>query len=397
VEQSKLLKVLKLEYTSDIRVVYKAAKRYARDVHPDQNPDKKHLWLEFEIAYNVIKRLSDTGLSFDNYSEALASTPGGKKTSSGQPGNTSNKAKQSEDSQKSQQRRSQSPPEKPKPGANISIRIKARFDQIVYGSTLNVKIPATSAKSDPSIQRVTIEVTPTPIWTNKDGSISQKSLNAVFNKKVVVNGYGEKGSDGGSPGDLIVSFDIDTSESQAIREVISVHFGMKNQFTDYSRSRANYEANSEPQREEPVQYRNPKKSSKKDRIAKLIGVVILTSWLVNYISGNIDKNNSWDASFEICSAAEFINADILWDRFYNYQDPYKAAIYFQYFTKDVDTADYIATISTELLRIQDSDYLGIRSYAQYLISSVEQNDLSVVKAMKRLKSECGQRDFPWSE
>jgi hypothetical protein len=172
---------------------------------------------------------------------------------------------------------------------------------------------------------------------------------------------------------------------------------MKNQYTDFSRTRANYEVNSEPQREEPVSNRNPKKSSKKDRIAKFIGVIILASWLVNYISNNIDKNNSWDASFEICSAAEFINADILWDRFYNYQDPYKAAIYFQYFTKDIDTAYYIATISTELLRIQDSNYLGIRSYAQYLINSVEQNDLSVIKAMKRLKSECGQRDFPWSE
>ena len=58
-DQTKLLKVLKLEYTSDIRVVYKAAKRYAREVHPDQNPDKKPQWLEFEIAYNVIKKLSD--------------------------------------------------------------------------------------------------------------------------------------------------------------------------------------------------------------------------------------------------------------------------------------------------------------------------------------------------
>jgi hypothetical protein len=397
VEQSKLLKVLKLEYTSDIRVVYKAAKRYARDVHPDQNPDKKHLWLEFEIAYNVIKRLSDTGLSFDNYSEALDNTPGGKKTSSRQPGKTSNKAKQNEDSQKSQQKRSQSTSEKPKPGADISIRIKARFDQIVYGCTLDVKIPAPSANKDPSIQRVTIEVTPTPIWTNKDGSISQKSLNAVFNKKVLVYGYGEKGSDGGSSGDLIVSFDIDTSESQAIREVISVHFGMKNQFTDYSRSRADYEANSEPQKEEPVQYRNPKKSSKKDRIAKLIGVIVLASWLVNYISGNVDKNNSMDATFAICSSAESINADILWSKFYNYENPYTAAIYFKYFSKDIDTIDNISTIESELLRIKDDDYLGIRSYAQELINAIEQNDVSVVRAMNKLKAECGARDSFWSD
>jgi len=128
VEQSKLLKVLKLEYTSDIRVVYKAAKRYARDVHPDQNPDKKHLWLEFEIAYNVIKRLSDLGLTFDQYSETLEKTPGGKKTNSGNSGNTSNRAKQSDEPQKSQQTHSQSSSNNPKRGADINIRVKATFD-----------------------------------------------------------------------------------------------------------------------------------------------------------------------------------------------------------------------------------------------------------------------------
>lgn len=396
-EQSKLLKVLKLEYTSDIRVVYKAAKRYARDVHPDQNPDKKHLWLEFEIAYNVIKRLNDSGLTFNQYSETLEKTPGARKTNNGNPGNTSNRAKQSDEPQKSQQTRSQNSPKNSKRGADISIRVQATFDKIVYGGTLGINIPDVSAKKVSADQKINIVVTPTPIWTNKDGSISQRSLNGVFNKKVVVNGYGERGSYGGSPGNLIVSFDIDTSESQAIRQVISEYFGIKNQNTDFSRPKFKYEANAEPQQEEPETFFNSKKTSKKDRIAKLIGVLILAIWLINYISGNIDKNNSSDASFKICSAAEFINADILWDRFYNYEDPYKAAIYFKYFSKDIDTVDYIDTISSELLRIKDSNYLALRTYAQELINAIEKNDVSIEEAINNLKVECGERDTFWSD
>lgn len=396
-EQSKLLKVLKLEYTSDIRVVYKAAKRYARDVHPDQNPDKKHLWLEFEIAYNVIKRLNDSGLTFDQYSETLEKTPGGRKTNNGNPGNTSNRAKQSDEPQKSQQTRSQNSPKNSKRGADISIRVQATFDKIVYGGTLGINIPDGSAKKVSADQKINIVVTPTPIWTNKDGSMSQRSLNGVFNKKVVVNGYGERGIYGGSPGNLIVSFDIDTSESQAIREVISEYFGVKNQYTDFSRPKFKSEANSEPQKKGPETFLNPKKTSKKDRIAKLVGVLILSAWLINYVSNNIDENNSWDASFEICSSAASINYEVIWNKFYDYEEPYAAAFYYDYFSKDFDAADDIETISVELMRIKDSNYLGIRSYAQYLIKTVEQNDLSVVKAMKRLKSECIQRDFLWSE
>jgi hypothetical protein len=104
-----------------------------------------------------------------------------------------------------------------------------------------------------------------------------------------------------------------------------------------------------------------------------------------------------DATFAICSSAESINADILWSKFYNYENPYTAAIYFKYFSKDIDTIDDISTIESELLRIKDDDYLGIRSYAQELINAIEQNDISVVRAMNKLKAECGARDSFWSD
>ena len=119
--------------------------------------------------------------------------------------------------------------------------------------------------------------------------------------------------------------------------------------------------------------------------------------LINYVSGNVDKRNSWDASLEICSSAESINNQVLLDKFYYYEDPYAAAFYYDYFTKDIDAADYIATINSELLRIQDSNYLGIRSYAEELMRAIEQNDKTILNSMKMLKSECNRKEFPWSD
>ncbi len=396
-EQSKLLKVLQIEYTSDIRQIYKAAKRYAKDVHPDQNPDKKHLWLEFEIAYDVIKRLSDAGLSFEHYTKTLENTPGRKKQEGGNTSGGTHRSKQNQQSQKSQQKRSQSAPKNPRRGADINIRVAATFDKIVYGCSLSIRIPDDSAKKFSPDQKLTIVVTPTPIWTNKDGSISQRSLNGVFNKKVIVYGGGKKGKDGGIPGDLIVNFEIDTTESQSIREAISEHFNLSNPYANFYRTNTHSTGPSTPLYEEPNSSGNSDKNTPKKKLINLIAISILAFMLINYVSGNVDKRNSWDASFQICFSAESINYQVLREEFYNYESPYAAAFYYDYFSKDIDTVDDIETIEEQLLRIQDSNYLGIRSYAQYLINSIKQDDLSVVKAMNGLRSECGQRDFAWSE
>jgi len=463
-DQNKLLKVLKLEYTSDIRVVYKAAKRYAREVHPDQNPDKKHLWLEFEIAYNVIKKLSDSDLSFDRYTDVLESTPGGKKHQGGNPGNTSTKPKPKPGPQKSQQQQSRPTTEKPIRGADIRTRVKVTFDQIVYGCTLNLKIPAGSAMKDPNLQKVKIVITPTPLWTNKNGSISQKSLNAVFTKKIVVNGYGEKGNHGGLSGNLIITFEVDLTESQSVKDAISEHFGMKNPFYEPNASNDSFNDDFEPRQEESKPNEKPRKpgtgkgkrvrpsvlpkpefppkpywgtpgshtnfssesnskatgdkyqednifntftsgfrksprqsAGMRKAVRNFIILLAIVPLSVNYVSNNVDNNNSWDATFEICSSASSIQADILWDKFYNYESPYKAAIYSKYFSTDIDTVDYMATIDSQALRIQANSYTGIRGYAQELVRAANQNDTSIIKAMENLKSECDRVDLPWSE
>ena len=445
-EQSKLLKILNLEYTSDIRVVYKAAKKYAIKVHPDQDPDKKYLWLEFEIAYNVIRKLSDSGLSFDRYTDLLESTPGGKQQRQGNAGNSANQSKQSQEPRKSQQQRSQRPTEKPARGSDINLRVKVTFDQIVYGCSLDVQIPVGSHMSNPNLQFVKINVTSTPIWTNQDGSISKKSLNAVFNKLIVVKWYGEKGRHGGLSGDLKITFDINVNKSKSIQDAISEHFRLRNEFVASYRFGGRSEDNAEPHREEakpqertrkesPGQSkaRRPSESPKtksqpkpnpafnyknwnydqppsapirentlpNSSFRKGVGnsciffVIFILSTI--YISHNVDKNNSWDASWSICDSANSINASILWDKFYSYKDPYKAAIYFDYFAKD-DNASYdIATIESQLLRIQADSYMQTRSYAEDLVNAVAQNNTSIVNAMKNLKTECARIGQPWNE
>ncbi len=362
-------------------------------MHPDQNPDKIDKWIEFEIAYNIIKKLSDLGLSFDQYSETLENTPGGKKKDSVNSKAKTNKSSRSNESRNSHQNQSHKTSTASMRGADISIRVKASFDQIVYGCSLRVKIPTSSAGKNANNDLLVIIVTPTPIWTNKDGSISQRSLNAVFNKKVTVNGYGENEIYGGIPGNLIIRFEIDTSRSEAIRDVISNHFRTGHQDFYFGQTTVD----SEPPHEDAKTHQKPKSTSTKSKVVKSVVVALIVSLLVNYVSGNVDKRNSWDATFTICSSADSINSDILLNKFYKYENPYRAAIYYDYFSKDIDAVDYVASINEESMRIQHSDYLGIRTFAQNLVSAIGRDDISIVGAMNSLKIECARKNEFWSE
>ena len=244
-EKSKLLKILGIEYTEDIKVVYSAAKKYARKVHPDQNPDKKLQWLEFELAYNVIKRMSDTRKSFNEYDFELSKTPGWERSR-----NKSQNSSQSSSSQGSKSRSSGGPKaqkqkprgEKPRAttkGSDLFHTESVTFDQIVYGCDLFIKRPlGTSAPKDPTAPGlIHVLLTPTPLWTNQDGSISKRSLGEVFKKKVVIYGAGQAGANGGLAGNLIITFDIDIRNNQATRDTISQHFKNRN---SYRNSRSPY-------------------------------------------------------------------------------------------------------------------------------------------------------------
>ena len=57
----------------------------------------------------------------------------------------------------------------------------------------------------------------------------------------------------------------------------------------------------------------------------------------------------------------------------------------------------MATIESQLLRIQADSYMQTRSYAEDLVNAVAQNNTSIVKAMKNLKAECARIGNPWNE
>jgi hypothetical protein len=126
-------------------------------------------------------------------------------------------------------------------------------------------------------------------------------------------------------------------------------------------------------------------------------VLILSVLLTNYVSNNVDTRNSDDASFYICQASNSMHATIFFDKFYNFESPYKAAIYYNYFKEDFDAQDMVAEIGNQYPRIQSAQYSNIKSAGAQLSQAFYQNDNSIVSAMNRMQKACASVGYEWNE
>lgn len=129
----------------------------------------------------------------------------------------------------------------------------------------------------------------------------------------------------------------------------------------------------------------------------IAGTLIIVFWLGNIISNNNDLRNSDDAAFRICSATDSLHATIFFDKFYNYENPYEAAIYYDYFTEDIDATDMVSEIEVQYPRIQAEKYLTLKSIGSQLSLAFSRNDRSIVTAMNKIQKECSNQGYPWSE
>lgn len=220
-----LVVLLDLPPNSEITDVYSKARRYAKSVHSDANPDKHSEWMRFEPAWDVIKKLHTQKRSFDDYIQELENVKW-------KPSNSANKTTDSKERPKSEEetastgRTQQPPPKNPKKGSDIFLHEKIGFDDLVYGCTLILRIPRNSAVFDSKHPSETLEVvvSPTLLSFNKNGSISKSSLDKIFNKKIKVFGAGEKGRDGGRAGDLIIELALDFDNAgKSIYEIVNKH------------------------------------------------------------------------------------------------------------------------------------------------------------------------------
>ena len=107
--------------------------------------------------------------------------------------------------------------------------------------------------------------------------------------------------------------------------------------------------------------------------------------------------NSDDASFRICEASNSLHATIFFDKYYSFDSPYKAAIYYKYFIDDVDARDMVTEIENQYPRIQADRFSNIKSAAASLSQAISQNDNSIISSMNQMQKECAARGYPWNE
>ncbi len=125
--------------------------------------------------------------------------------------------------------------------------------------------------------------------------------------------------------------------------------------------------------------------------------LILAIWFINYASNNVDTRNSEDATFLICEASNSMHATIFFDKYYNFESPYKAAIYDNYFRDDFDAQDMVAEIEDQYPRIQSAKFNNIKSAGEQLSQAVFQNDNSIESAMNQMQKACASSGNAWNE
>ena len=133
------------------------------------------------------------------------------------------------------------------------------------------------------------------------------------------------------------------------------------------------------------------------KIRNTVVVLILSILFINYVSNNVDTRNSEDATFRICEASNSLHATIFFDKYYNFESPYKAAIYYNYFKEDIDAQDMVAEIGVQYPRIQSAKFSNIKSAGEQLSQAFSQNDNSIVGAMNRMQKACSSTGNAWNE
>jgi len=214
VDRIRFFKLLKIEETDDIQIIYRAARRLAYKIHPDANSTSTKQWGEFEPFWDAIRNQRkdrNRTFVFPNIESDtnFASNAQGKREGS-RPRE----------------------PKSTKRGQDIHVMTKIKFDQIVSGCQKRIRIPEESSKFIPGqgIQYLLYEVTPTPLWLTQSGSVDDRARNAVFNKKVVIEGAGRAGINGGKSGNLKISFNVDVTGARAGQDLIEEYFNKKLQF-----------------------------------------------------------------------------------------------------------------------------------------------------------------------
>ena len=380
--------------------VRKAFKAFARTDHPDVNPNSAR-GEEFSRASSLFSLMNQGKLY---------------------PGSQSIESAEEEDvfadvtAQKEKIKKEAEPVYKPVDGKNITIERTIDADLAENGGKLSIPIVGTALLASKLVREKSIEI-----------EIKPKSWGR---HQIVLSGKGRPGLFGGKSGNLIISIKSEplkapirpqptpqptprpnsskkrnretSKDSEKLVKLTKIRpsvlpkpeFPPKPYPTQIKVDKNNIEGRS--QEGESVPNNEKAKKSWKSLRYTIVSLIFLF-YLGNIISNNTDLRNSDDATFQICDATNSLHASIFFDKFYNYENPYKAAIYFNYFTEDIDASDEVSEIDVQYPRIQAEKFANIKAISEELSYAFSLNDNSIIPAMNQMKDECAAQGYPWNE
>lgn len=330
--------------------VKKAYRSFAKTDHPDRNPN------------------SDNKEKFTRVSTLIGLMNKGQLSADSQP----EESIQEEDpfadikAQKEKIKTVSNPIYEPINGRHITIKRTINAKLAEKGGKFTIPIQGTALLGSHLVRQKSIAV-----------DIKPQSWGRT---QVVLIGKGGPGLFGGKSGDLIISIKSEPLKAPIAPDPIPCPASINNKS-----AAAKFFAQGLKDISTPNQTRNA------------LIVLIMSIMFINYVSNNVDTRNSDDATFQICWASESMYTTIFFDRYFNFESPYKAAIYDNYFREDIDAPDQVAEIGNQYLRIQSAKYGNIKSAGEQLSQAFFRNDNSIVRAMNQMQKACKSAGYEWKE
>lgn len=194
--KSKLIRILNIQATDDMNIILAKARKYAFSIHPDRNPNYLKQWLEFEKAWDILKRIKDSKGNFSQYEFELSKIAG------------SQKVPIIKKQQKTGAAKDNKPPKNIKPyrGKNITSEIAVDLLKIINGGEIEIEIPDNSIlKTKTTNKSYTIKLSSSEAKFNKRGNFKlNENTSLLIPQLITIKDCGEVGGWGGANGDWLI-------------------------------------------------------------------------------------------------------------------------------------------------------------------------------------------------
>ena len=360
--------LLGIPYTDNFSELSRAFRQYARAQHPDVGGDLDK-WNQISQLHVQAKKLHSEGKPLRQQNSYEQQTPYRNKT----------------------QDREKKPPQSSTPKSNAAkgddlyIRPKVDINLLISGGVISINLPKDSFResSEANMSQIKVTIEPNPLVINQDGSISKRYLNSLFSSKKIVRGRGKRSNDGGRPGNLIISFEIDTSNFDYF-----AHIPTWNVFEGEYQSRFSESSTSSAD--------SGVRSKSNSKVAVIFLLVCFGLGMM--IHNNNVKREQEAIAFELCGYVDNTHYSIADDYFYGSPRPWLEALQSGFFAPDPNAPDqtgyqghavelpsYYLDLSYQ---ISAKEFLQLQRLIYQFTTKIEEFDVSYAKYLKAAKNEC---------